>query len=121
MAEVVLNTKFQFRRGNAIEWETINPVLAAGEPGFAIDVNKHKIGNGVLSWNDLPWVEDSSVLNFSTRYDFPSVGNPNIIYKAESESCLYQWNSEKTIYEKLVTSGLEDIDEIYGGDSYGTT
>ena len=33
-----------------------------------------------------------SVVNKPTRYDFPSVGDANVIYKAESERKLYQWN-----------------------------
>lgn len=33
-----------------------------------------------------------AVVNKPTRYDFPSVGDANVIYKAESERKLYQWN-----------------------------
>lgn len=35
---------------------------------------------------------EKEVVNKATRYDFPSVGNVDVIYKAESERKLYQWN-----------------------------
>jgi hypothetical protein len=49
---------FKFRRGPASEWIADNPVLAAGEPGVEIDTGKVKLGNGVLSWIDLPYFID---------------------------------------------------------------
>lgn len=49
-------TSFKLRRGTSTEWEEKNPVLLDGEPGFEIDTYKLKIGDGLLSWNDLPYV-----------------------------------------------------------------
>lgn len=43
----------QFRRGTAAEWSSANPVLAAGEPGYATDTRVEKIGDGVTPWNSL--------------------------------------------------------------------
>lgn len=47
--------QIQFRRGLASEWQSVNPILAQGEMGLELDTNKAKIGDGVLSWNDLPY------------------------------------------------------------------
>jgi hypothetical protein len=47
--------QIQFRRGPAIEWTTINPILAEGEMGIETDTEKFKIGNGELNWNSLPY------------------------------------------------------------------
>ena len=55
----VYTTTFQLRRGNASVWEKNNPVLSRGEPGFEIDTNRLKIGDGSTAWNDLCYVGDS--------------------------------------------------------------
>lgn len=62
------------------------------------------------------------VCNAPTSKEFPYVGNPGVIYKAESEKMLYQWNSEKMAYEPLYLSSGEGVDEIEcidGGTSMG--
>lgn len=50
-----INTKILLRRDTSTNWSTNNPILSAGEVGFAIDIGKHKIGDGVNYWNDLPY------------------------------------------------------------------
>ena len=50
--------------------------------------------------------------------DFPSVGDPNIIYKAAEELSLYQFNSETQAYEKLSDGrGIDNITIINGGNA----
>lgn len=56
--EVVLKTIFQVKRGKAQAWETLNPILRIGEPGFAYDDNIFKVGDGVTPWNDLKPVNE---------------------------------------------------------------
>lgn len=114
----------QLKRGSASRWKELNLVLAAGEPGFVTDENKLKIGDGVTPWNDLPYVGENSVVNASTHYDFPSVGKVNVIYKAESEKMIYQWNSIALKYEALNSAesgGVLDIDLIHGGNASSLT
>jgi hypothetical protein len=45
--------QIQFRRGTSTEWFVANPILAQGELGIDLDVNRFKIGTGVTSWNSL--------------------------------------------------------------------
>lgn len=52
MAQII-KTTFQLRRGLEATWKKNNPILASGEPGFVIDKNYLKIGNGKTHWNDL--------------------------------------------------------------------
>lgn len=52
------NNIFQIRRGSSSEWNSANPVLASGEPGYDITNNIYKIGDGVSSWNNLRSVLD---------------------------------------------------------------
>lgn len=59
MAEI-LRTRFQLRRGYEAAWEKNNPILAAGEPGFVLDKNLLKIGDGVTRWKDLPYINNGS-------------------------------------------------------------
>ncbi len=46
-------TTIQVRRGTAAAWTAVNPVLAAGELGFATDTPTLKIGDGTDSWGAL--------------------------------------------------------------------
>lgn len=108
----------QLRRGNASVWEKNNPVLARGEPGFVIDENRLKIGDGETAWNDLPYMGEQNVFNAQTHYDFPNIGKEYTIYKAETEALLYQWNSSSLKYEVLSSTEEKlDVKCINGGNA----
>lgn len=83
--------------------------------------NDHDIG-----WIDLPdnnQIETKAyVINRPTRYDFPSIGEVDVIYKAEQEGSIYQWNSLDLRYELLSEHGvsIDNITIIHGGNAYGT-
>lgn len=66
----------------------------------------------------------SSVPNYvvskKSKRGFPIIGATDIIYKAEDEKKLYQWNSETSQYEALCEAeaiGIENIKIINGGNS----
>ena len=117
----IYNTTFQLRRGNASVWEKNNPILSRGEPGFVIDENRLKIGDGITPWNELEYVGEDNVFNAKTRYEFPSIGRENVIYKAEEEKCLYQWNTTSLKYEALMGESIHEITIIHGGNANVTT
>lgn len=104
----------QLKRGKASSWVTLNPVLAPGEPGFEIDTGKLKIGDGVNEWLDLKYLGEDKVLviNANTHYDFPAIGDVNVIYKAFQEKKLYQWNEELYEYEVLIDSNLVTQEQL---------
>ena len=124
MAEI-LRTTFQLRRGYESAWKKNNPVLACGEPGFVIDKNALKIGDGATAWNDLEYIggKESGVYNAQTHFEFPSIGSVNMIYKAEEERKIYQWNDEELKYEVLseIEITMQDLEVIYGGNANGST
>lgn len=125
MAEII-KTTFQLRRGYEAVWERNNPILASGEPGFVIDRNKLKIGDGITPWNDLDYIggqEDGGVFNAETHLEFPSIGEIDMIYKAQAEKKIYQWNPDTLSYEVLseFEITIQDLEEINGGNAYGTT
>ncbi len=47
--------QLQFRRDTSTNWTSANPVLASGEMGIELDTRRFKIGDGCLSWNNLPY------------------------------------------------------------------
>ncbi len=124
MAEV-LRTTFQLRRGYEAAWKKNNPVLASGEPGFVIDKNALKIGDGATAWNDLEYIggKEGGVYNAQTHFEFPSIGSVDMIYKAEEERKIYQWNDEELKYEVLseIEITMQDLEVIYGGNANGST
>lgn len=110
-------TTILFKRGTSLRWAEVNPTLGVGEPGFAVDENRFKIGDGITPWNDLPYVGESNVVSAPTHYDFPSVGMANTIYKAEDEKLIYQWSTVNLKYEILgaTDGGSLNINLINGG------
>lgn len=118
-----IKTIFQVRRALSCEWEQVNPILRAGEPGFALDTHLLKIGDGNTPWNLLPCYgrdESSNIYSAESKDFFPAVGNSNIIYRAINEKVLYQWNDRTKAYEQLGVGEIStDIDEINGGDASG--
>lgn len=118
----VVNTTFKLKRGTEARWTEVNPILEQGEPGFVYDKHKLKIGDGITPWNDLPFIGEESigddVLNYDYVDNFPVIGDENIIYKAEKEQSLYQFNADTGKYEKISDGrGFDNITIINGGDA----
>lgn len=62
------------------------------------------------------------VYNADTHYDFPSVGRTDVIYKAQSEKLIYQWNPTELKYEALGASveiDVNSVETINGGNAHG--
>lgn len=76
----VIKTTFQLRRGLKQDWETVNPLLAYGEPGFEVDTNKLKIGTGLEEWNDLDYLSGGTALP-----EVSSADNGDILTVVEGE------------------------------------
>lgn len=113
----VINTTFKLKRGTAARWAEVNPILEQGEPGFVYDENRLKIGDGSTRWNDLPYIDGKrEVGDYEYSTDFPAVGQSDVIYKAEKEQSLYQYNPETASYEKLSSGqSIDNIQIINGG------
>lgn len=117
---VILNSMFQFKRGTQERWTELNPVLLPGEPGYEYDTHRLKVGDGSTAWKDLPYIGEESIYNAETHYGFPSIGRANVIYKAESEKKIYQWNSSTLVYEAISEGEtISDIQLIHGGNANG--
>jgi hypothetical protein len=48
----------QLKRGNAADLLELNPAMAEGEIIIELDTGRIKVGNGALTWNELPYATD---------------------------------------------------------------
>ena len=108
----ILNTTFKLKRGTASRWAEVNPILAQGEPGFILDENRLKIGDGQTAWNDLPYAGESNLFSASTKEFFPKTGASWVLYKAEEEKKIYQWNSTNNSYEELIFNHSVNVNDL---------
>ena len=120
MSTVIAST-IKFKRGTEAKWAELNPILENGEPGYVYDKYKFKIGDGKTPWKDLPYMDGKTeIMNFTSVSSFPSIGDPNIIYKASNELSLYQFTPFSNSYEKISDGkGIDNINIINGGDANG--
>ena len=79
--------RIQVKRGKSSSWLSLNPTLRPGEPGFETDTGKLKIGDGNKAWIELGYVGEGKgfIVNVPTHYDFPALGDVNVLYKASQE------------------------------------
>lgn len=55
MAEVTQKARILLRGRTAAEWATLNEVLRRNELGIETDTSRDKLGDGVTTWNALPY------------------------------------------------------------------
>lgn len=71
----------KFRRDNSSVWTSRNPLLGSGEPGYELDTNKMKIGDGFRRWNDLDY--------FAGEFEFPPDGQVGLHVADETPHPVY--------------------------------
>ncbi len=94
------------RDGSASAWTARNPVLKRGEPGFEVDTNRLKIGDGVRSWADLDYIS-GEVLQGDSAYQV-AVDNGFVGTEAEWLESLQGQDGEDG------TNGLDGVDGVDG-------
>ena len=65
----VQQIRIQVRRDTAANWEANNSLLLAGEQGLETDTGRVKIGDGVLSWNNLDYAKTDPIVETTSQYD----------------------------------------------------
>ena len=48
--------RIQMRRDTSINWSTVNPIMFQGESGLETDTGNIKMGDGIQTWNALPYM-----------------------------------------------------------------
>lgn len=104
--EIAVQNGFE---GTEIEW------LAS------LGATQEEIASAVAAYlAENPISTSASVYNADTHYDFPSVGSVDVIYKAQSEKLLYQWDPDELKYVTLGSAvEISEIEYIDGGNAYG--
>ena len=100
----VIKTTFKLKRGTSAKWQELNLVLEAGEPGFEIDTNSLKIGNGYTPWNELPYIATGS----------GSGEGGSIVVDTTLSSTSLNPIANKTVTEAL--DRIESLIEVYDFD-----
>lgn len=88
--------KILLRRDTAVNWQSVNPVLAEGEIGIETDTMKAKLGDGVTAWNDLAYFKDVTF----TGDDATDLAN----VKAALHT-----HSNKTVLDAITNAGSGEI------------
>lgn len=66
------------RNGSTAQWASVNPILGEAEIGYDRDLKKAKVGDGVTSWNSLPY----SVGRLTTPHIFDLVKTDSATFTA---------------------------------------
>ena len=69
MATNSVRVTLQIRHDTSNDWTTRNPVLAQGEYGLEIDTYLIKVGDGVLDWQHLPYLNKLDATYFKQNAD----------------------------------------------------
>lgn len=73
-------TVIKLRRDTAANWDTTNPILAAGEMGIETDTNLHKLGDGVTAWGTLPYAASSTVTTQVKNTTGSTIPKGSVVY-----------------------------------------
>lgn len=90
----IIKTTFQVKRATTEVWETLNPILHYGEPGFELNTYRLKVGDGITSWNNLPYISD---IDIKIVVDSPADGEVLTYNAAASGGCLKYLFSLRTL------------------------
>ena len=105
-------TQIQVRRGNASQWTSTNPTLAAGEWGFETDTGKAKIGNGSTNWTGLSYFGGSGTVTSITAGTglsggtITSTGTISINTAVTADLTTAQTLTNKTLTNAIVTQAI---------------
>ena len=103
------NNLIQFRKGTLAQFNSINPILASGEPGYAIDAAMLKVGNGITPWSGLPGFGTGSGISSLNNLTGPAlllVGGNNIGVTNSGTDII---SISYTGVEHISISGIHDV------------
>lgn len=111
MRERIVKTTILLRRGTVAEFTEHNPLLRYGEPAFAVDIQRLKIGDGINHWIDLPYIggEDTVVHAVATESDLPQQGVVGNIYYIVADNNMVSWDADTASYVTVMKSQFEEV------------
>lgn len=112
----------QFKRGKTGSWQRASQKLAPGQPGYDKDKHKLKIGDGIHSWKELPYVSGlfkeevlDSETNLDTRRSLDSEAFTLFTYGTEAPSK----TTNGSVYLQYIDSEPEDDYIVSSGTNNG--
>ena len=99
MANKTIKTTFLLKRASTETWESLNPILKYGEPGYEKDNGKLKIGDGITPWNNLSYLTD---VNTKIIVDNPQEGEV-LTYNAAAN----RWENKKLEFSNIMSGTTE--------------
>ena len=99
MASKTIKTTFLLKRASTETWESLNPVLKYGEPGYEKDNGKLKIGDGITPWNNLSYLID---VNTKIIVDNPQEGEV-LTYNAAAN----RWVNKRLEFSNIMSGTTE--------------
>ena len=99
MASKTIKTTFLLKRASTETWESLNPVLKYGEPGYEKDNGKLKIGDGITPWNNLSYLTD---VNTKIIVDNPQEGEV-LTYNAAAN----RWENKRLEFSNIISGTTE--------------
>lgn len=96
-----MTARIQVRRGLSSAWAANDPVLESGEYGFESDTKAVKIGDGLTSWNSLPYL----VKRWATYTPTLSQGAASDIAKTTNYSKYNEVGGHVFVQARLTPSG----------------
>lgn len=92
------NTRIQLRRGTAAGWASANTILGEGEPGFSINDNTLKIGDGVTTFSNLSGIAiKSDIAQAGAAAGVNISGVQNLVF-TDAASYATLTKDENTVY-----------------------
>ena len=122
--------RIQLRRDTTSNWNSINPVLADGEPGYDINTNEVRVGDGTTNWSGLTanvigggGGSISQLTNGSLHVTLNSDGQlvmPPAAYAVvlDTTSSCVQNIAQNGTYDFVTLSGEILINDLYDGQVY---
>jgi hypothetical protein len=89
------------RRDTSVNWIQNNPVLLEGEPGYEIDTERIKIGDGQSPWSALPYYAGITGAN---RIPKTLTDEITVLLQSDGDKILYPMGDNRTV---LVEDGFD--------------
>ena len=99
MANKTIKTTKNKKRASTETWESLNPILKYGEPGYEKDNGKLKIGDGITPWNNLSYLTD---VNTKIIVDNPQEGEV-LTYNAAAN----RWENKRLEFSNIMSGTTE--------------
>lgn len=109
----------KLRRGTAAQWASVNPTLAAGEPGIETDTGVLKIGDGSANWDALDPVLDGTYAPLSSPVgSYTYDGNGNV--ETTPDGTTYTWESDGSGGYRVATETVNGVTRTFTYNGDGT-